>query len=193
MKDGLPLTAIHEAILDFLKGRSDSVIFGAHAVNAYVPEPRATQDVDIMSLHPEKVAETLRDYLAERLRIAVRVRIAESGTGPRVYQIRKEEGNRHLADIRAVEQLPATQLFEGIAVLDVVPLIAAKVIAVVRRKGRPKSLTDARDIAVLLLAFPELKRIDSPVTELLSTEDPVVQSEWRDWVNREILPEEDDY
>lgn len=41
----LPLSRIQGAVLEFLQGRDDAVLFGAQAVNAYVTEPRATQDV----------------------------------------------------------------------------------------------------------------------------------------------------
>ncbi len=50
MHEPLPLAKIQEAVLEFLKGRDDAVLFGAQAVNAYVDEPRATQDVDIMAI-----------------------------------------------------------------------------------------------------------------------------------------------
>ena len=49
MREPLPLATIHDAVLEFLRGRHDAVLFGAHAVNAYVDEPRMTQDVDILS------------------------------------------------------------------------------------------------------------------------------------------------
>ena len=49
MREPLPLATIHDAILDFLRNRDDAVLFGAQAVNAYVDEPRMTQDVDIHS------------------------------------------------------------------------------------------------------------------------------------------------
>ena len=45
MHEPLPLSRIQEAVLEFLQGRDDAVLFGAQAVNAYVNEPRATQDV----------------------------------------------------------------------------------------------------------------------------------------------------
>ena len=41
----LPLSRIQGAVLEFLQGRDDAVLFGAQAVNAYVTAPRATQDV----------------------------------------------------------------------------------------------------------------------------------------------------
>src|SRR5215831_1469772 len=49
MREPLPLATIHDAVLDFLRGRDDAVLYGAQAVNAYVDEPRMTQDVDIAS------------------------------------------------------------------------------------------------------------------------------------------------
>jgi hypothetical protein len=49
MKEPLPLATIHDAVIDFLRNRDDAVLFGAQAVNAYVDEPRMTQDVDVLS------------------------------------------------------------------------------------------------------------------------------------------------
>ena len=41
----VPLATIQEAVLEFLERRDDAAVFGAQAVNAYVDEPRMTQDV----------------------------------------------------------------------------------------------------------------------------------------------------
>ena len=38
MREPLPLATIHDAVLEFLRGRDDAVLFGAQAVNAYVDE-----------------------------------------------------------------------------------------------------------------------------------------------------------
>ena len=38
MRETLPLATIHDAVLEFLRGRTDAVLFGAHAVNAYVDD-----------------------------------------------------------------------------------------------------------------------------------------------------------
>jgi hypothetical protein len=54
MREPLPLARIHDAVFEFLRGRTDAVVFGAQAVNAYVSEPRMTQDVDILSTRLEK-------------------------------------------------------------------------------------------------------------------------------------------
>jgi hypothetical protein len=40
MQEQLPLATIQQAILEFLRNRDDTVLFGAQAVNAYVGEPR---------------------------------------------------------------------------------------------------------------------------------------------------------
>src|ERR1051326_4409698 len=90
-REPLPLATIHSAILEFLQGRSDAVLFGAHAVNAYVREPRMTQDVDILALRGSEFSEALRSYLGERFHIAVRVRKVRKGIGYRVYQVQRPE------------------------------------------------------------------------------------------------------
>src|SRR5437867_9510318 len=100
MREPLPLARIHEAILDFLRNRDDAVLFGAQAVNAYVDEPRMTQDVDILSTRGSEFAEELRAHLAKTFKTAVRVREIAQGKGFRIYQLR-EPKNRHLADVRS--------------------------------------------------------------------------------------------
>jgi len=105
LREPLPLATIHDAVLDFLRGRTDAVLFEAQAVNAYVAESRMTQDVDILSTRAAELAEELRTYLAERFQIAVRIRTVANGVGHRLYQRRKPE-NRHLVDIRGVEHFP---------------------------------------------------------------------------------------
>ena len=49
MREPLPLAVIHDAVLEFLRGRDDAVLFGAQAINAYVEKARMTEDVDVMS------------------------------------------------------------------------------------------------------------------------------------------------
>ncbi len=60
MHEQLPLTTIHDAVLEFLRGRDDVALFGAQAVNAYVSEPRMSQDVDLISTRAAELAEELR-------------------------------------------------------------------------------------------------------------------------------------
>ena len=89
MREPLPLATIHDAVLEFLRGRTDAVLFGAHAVNAYVDEPRMTQEVDILSPRALELAEELRAYLSQEFQIAVRVRTVANGLGHRLYQVSK--------------------------------------------------------------------------------------------------------
>ena len=155
MRESLPLATIHEELLNFLSGRTDVVLFGAIAVNAYVSEPRMTQDVDLLSTDAKNLAEELKSFLSDKFHIAVKIReIGDKGI--RIYQVRKE-GNRHLVDIRFVAEFPETEIVENIQVLSPLELIANKVISFQSRYGKPKSWTDRRDLAVLLLRFPELK------------------------------------
>lgn len=193
MGERLPLATIQNAVLEYLRGRDDIVLFGAQAVNAYVTEPRMTQDIDVLSTRAEAFAEELRAHLAGRFKIAVRVREIGEGRGYRVFQVRKT-GNRHLVDIRSVQILPAAERIAQIQVMAPAALVASKVIAFQGRRGRPKSGTDWRDLAMLLLTFPELKHDPGPVTESLreAGADATVLAAWREIVAQEIQPTEDD-
>jgi hypothetical protein len=145
MREPLPLARIQEAVLEFLRHRSDAVLFGAQAVNAYVDEPRMTQDVDILSPRAAELAEELRAHLGELFHVAVRVRVVAGGKGFRIFQLR-EPKNRHLADVRqASEEIP-TRLVADIRVPIPEELIAQKMIALTRRRGQPKSDSDLRDV-----------------------------------------------
>ncbi|MBI3536336.1 MAG: nucleotidyl transferase AbiEii/AbiGii toxin family protein [Chloroflexi bacterium] len=193
MREPLLLATIQEAILEFLRGRTDAVLFGAQAVNAYVDEPRMSQDVDLLSPRAKGLAEEIRAYLQERFRIAVRVREIGAGRGFRIYQIQKN-GNRHLADIRPWRTVPLTQTIDQVLVAAPAELIAQKIIAYHQRAGRPKAFTDRRDLAMLLLKFPELKRESSAVRERLiaASADEAILEHWREIVAQEIKPPEDD-
>jgi Nucleotidyl transferase AbiEii toxin, Type IV TA system len=189
----LPLARLQEAVLGFLRDRDDVLVFGAQAVNAYVGEPRMTQDIDLMSINAQSFVETLRDYLAKQFMIAVRVRVIGEGKGYRIFQLQKT-GNRHLVDVRPVAVLPASQRIAGVLVMAPAELIASKVISYNSRRGKPKAGTDWRDLAMLLLTFPEFKRDDSKVTELLRGQnaDETTISVWQELVSQDIQAEEDD-
>jgi hypothetical protein len=193
MREPLPLVNIQSAVMEFLRGRDDVAIFGAQAVNAYVDEPRMTQDIDLLSTRAADLAEEIRNYLGNRFRIAVRVREIGGGRGYRVYQVRKA-GNRSLVDIRPIACLPATNRIEDVLVMAPADLVASKVIAYHQRRGKPKSGTDWRDIAMLLLAFPELKSDTSPVTDRLKTAgaEQATLEVWHEIVRREIEPPDDE-
>ena len=193
LQESLPLATLQGAILEFLRGRDDVAIFGAQAVNAYVSEARMTQDVHLLSPRAAALAEELRSFLAEKFHIAVRVREVGDGRGYRVFQVRKA-GNRHLVDVRPVATLPATQRIANVLVLAPADLIASKVISLQQRQGSPKSGTDWRDLAMLLLTFPDLKRDPGPVTDLLvaSGASPIVLAAWREIVAQDIRVSDED-
>jgi hypothetical protein len=189
----LTLATIQDAVLEFLRDRDDAVLFGAQAVNAYVDVSRLTEDVDILSTRASALTEELRDYLASRFHIAVRVREIGEGKGFRVYQIRQPK-NRHLVDVRPVSQLPPTRRVGAVLVVSPPELIAGKIIAFHSRRGRPKSGSDWRDLAVLLLAFPDLKREIGPVGDrlLVAGAGPEVLATWKEIVGQEIVAENDE-
>ncbi|MGH2520876.1 MAG: nucleotidyl transferase AbiEii/AbiGii toxin family protein [Anaerolineales bacterium] len=193
MQESLPLATIQNAVLEFLRGRDDVVVFGAQAVNAYVAEPRMTQDIDLISPRAPELAQELHDYLSGQFHIAVRVREIGEGRGYRLYQVQKS-GNRHLVDVRRVETLPAAQRIGEVLVIAPVDLIATKVVSYHQRRGHPKSGTDWRDLAMLLLTFPDLKRDPGPVTGRLQAmaASPEVLAAWQELVAQEIKPAEED-
>src|SRR5438128_1955302 len=192
MREQLPLATIHDAVLEFLRGRDDVVVFGAQAVNAYVSEPRMSQDIDLVSTRATELAEELREYLSERFHIAVRVRVIGAGKGYRLFQIQKAR-NRHLVDLRAAESLPHAERIEEVLVMSPPELIAHKVIAYHERRGQPKAGTDWRDLAMLLLTFPELKKEQGAVSEALESigvKGDVMQT-WRVLVAQKLVPDDD--
>lgn len=193
MREQLPLATIHDAVLEFLRGRDDAVVFGAQAVNAYVSEPRMSQDIDLVSTRATELAEELREYLSERFHIAVRVRVIGAGKGYRLFQIQKPR-NRHLVDVRTAESLPHAERIEDVLVISPPELIAYKVIAYHARRGQPKAGTDWRDLAMLLLTFPELKKEKGAVSEALKslgTKDDVMRT-WSELVAQELVEPDDD-
>lgn len=193
MREPLPLATIHEAVLEFLRERDDVVVFGATAVNAYVDEPRMTQNIDLMSTRAMGLAEEPREYLSERFHIAVRVRTVRGGGGYRLFQM-QEAGNRHLVDVRPVESLPQSQIVEGILVLTPTELIAQKVISFHSRQGQPKGFSDMRDLAVLFLTFPELKTESGAVSNALKALGATAEeiNTWRELVAQELSAPNDD-
>ncbi|MDX6304946.1 MAG: hypothetical protein QOI77_1915 [Blastocatellia bacterium] len=193
MREQLPLATIHDAVLEFLRGRDDAVVFGAQAVNAYVGEARMSQDIDLISTRAVELAEELRQHLSERFHIAVRVCVIGAGKGYRLFQIQKPR-NRHLVDLRPAESLPRAERIEDVLVMSPPELIAHKVISYHARRGQPKAGTDWRDLAMLLLTFRELKEEQGAVSEALRSMkagDEVVKT-WSELVAQEIAePEED--
>lgn len=192
-RERLPLAQIQDAVLQFLAGRDDVAVFGAQAVNAYVDEPRMTQDVDLLSTRAAELVKELRDHLHKQFHIALRIRELEEGKGFRLYQVQKPK-NRHLVDLRPVESLPETRRIAKILIVAPVELLAHKVIAYHQRKGKPKSGTDWRDLAMLLLAFPEQKQEVGAVAERLKAlgADENILHVWKNIVAQDIKPADDE-
>ncbi|WP_071455757.1 hypothetical protein [Gloeomargarita lithophora] len=191
MAEPLPLAQIQQTILGFLQGRQDVALFGAYAVNAHVAEARMTQDVDILALQAQAFTTALNNHLHQKLPIAVRVREIKPGLAWRIYQIRKPE-NRHLADVRSVAQLPATEWIGNMQVLTPLELALNKLVAYHARRNQPKSGTDWRDLTLLLLRFPELK---CQVSERLIQEnyELEIQQTWASIATLELTQADDGY
>jgi len=192
-KEPLPLATIQAAVFEFLRDRDDVVVFGAQAVNAYVGEPRMTQDIDLMSVYAEELAQELCQHLSQLFYIAVRVREVKEGQGYRLYQV-QSAGNRHLVDVRRVKNLPEAQRIAQVLVIAPADLIASKVISYYQRRGQPKSGTDWRDLAMLLLTFPQLKQESSPVLNCLQAAESSekILALWTEVVTMVIEPAEDE-
>ena len=190
-----PAATVQAAVLEFLVGRDDAVVFGAQAVNAYVAENRSTEDVDVLSTRGKDFAEEMRQFLNDRFGFAVRVRSVRGGIGFRIYQKRKD-GNRHLVDVRPVDVLPPTREVGGVAVVAPAELIANKVASAQARGGKKKGLTDRRDLLALFETFPELKTEAGEVADRLAANEVPdgALAAWREWVAADIEPagEDDD-
>jgi len=193
MSNEVTLGEIHRVVLNFLKGRVDSMVFGAQAVNLYVDEPRMTQDVDVMSIHGSEVAELIRAEVHQRLNIAVRVRSVANERGFRVYQLRSPT-NRHLVDVRQVDKLLPSSEFEGILVVNPDELVVLKLISLASRLNTPKGMTDRADLLRLLLKFPEFRTNRETIDMILVRQEaPVdVVTLWSEFCNTIIEVDADD-
>jgi hypothetical protein len=193
MDEPLPLGRVQDAVVEFLRGRSDAVLFGAQAVNVYADSYRMSEGVDLLSTSAAELAEAIRQHLNRIFHIAVMVRSVAGGKGFRVFQVSKPK-NRHLVDVRAVPTLPPAEKVRNLLVLAPVDLIAAKTLAYHVRRGQPKAWTDRRDIAVLLLKFPKLKRASGPVRDCLvrAGASEEVLATWEAIAAEEILRERDE-
>ena len=141
----------------------------------------------------DRTLRRVRHYLSERFHIAIRVGVIGAGKGYRLFQVQKPR-NRHLVDVRTAESLPHAERIEDVLVISPPELIAHKVISYHARRGQPKSGTDWRDLAMLLLTFPELKKEDGAVIEALkslSANDEVIKT-WREFVAEDLRESTED-
>lgn len=187
--DELPLASIFAEVFALLARRDDIVVHGAHAVNAWVETERMTQDVDVLTTCAPELAERVRAGLADRFRIAVRVREVVPAVGYRVCQLR-EGKNRHLVDVRGVPELPPHVNFGGIQVIALVDLLAMKARSLAARRGKEKGLSDRLDLHRLLNAHPELRTQEGPVAQRLSGEEGALAA-WLEVVAERIEPDEE--
>ena len=161
-----PLAIIQTAVLKFLRRRNDVALCGSQAVNAYVAETRLTEDVDVLALHAAQLAQELRVFLKGKFRMAIRVGELRNRLEFRVYQARRPKP-RYLVDIRPIAELPPTKWVSQVQIVSPAEVIAGKVIVLHHRKQTPKSGTDWRDLALMLLTFPKLRADPGPVRDRL--------------------------
>lgn len=152
-----------------------------------------SQSINLLSVRAVELAKEMRDYLSQRFRIAVRLRKRGEGKGFRLLQVRKA-CNRHLVAARPVAKLPRSRKIDGQLVMAPAELVASKVVAFHQRRGKPKSGTDWRDLAMLLLAFPELKAASGPLVESLKSAgvDAKILEVWQEVVAQDIQPPAED-
>jgi hypothetical protein len=188
----VPLADVFREVLTYVAGRDDSVLFGAQAVNAYCEAPRMTQDVDLLSTNAAELVEDLRQHLGATFGIAIRVRQIGPGSF-RLYQVRKP-ANRHLVDVRQIDELPAHARIEGVPVALPFELAARKVISLAARRGKEKGLSDRLDLHRLLNAIPELRSADGAVADRLRAlgADAALMELWREVVSERIEPDDDE-
>ena len=176
------LSEIQRSLLTFLQKRSDVVIFGAYAVNAYLQpdEVRMTADVDMQTLQGQLLVTRIIEHLHREFHIATRSREVKPGQAWRIYQVLRS-GNRHLVDIRQVEHLPDFEVINQIQVLSPLELMVTKIISAYARQHQPKGFSDLRDLYSLMLTFPELvSQVKLPV------ENETIQDFWNNIKLRQI-------
>jgi len=187
------LAEVYRLSVDLLRERPDAVLFGSHAVNLYVEPPRATADVDFMSTNAESFADELRARLAEQFHAAVRVRTVARGNGFRVYQVRRPpEPNRHLVDVRQVDDLPSARDVDGIRVVAPADLVVLKLASFVARRHTDKGISDRLDLHRMLLAFPKFRLPSSAVEAKLRDAPPNIQEAWEEILSEPIERADDD-
>ena len=146
-----------------------------------------TADVDIQALQGRALAAEISQSLHQKFYIATRIREVGAGKAWRIYQILKS-GNRHLVDIRQVENLPAFRVINNIQILSPLELIEAKIMSAYARQRQPKGFSDLRDLYSLMLTFPELvERIQ------LDSQDEGLLSFWQSLQSQKMdIPDSDD-
>ena len=93
-----------------------------------------------------------------------------------------------------MEELPPARRLSKVLVMTPDVLVASKVIALHERQGKPKAGTDWRDLAMLLLKFPDLKTHPGPVTDRLAglDVDDATMDTWKELVSQDLIADEDE-
>ena len=108
MREPLPLATIHDAVLEFLRGRDDAVLYrcpgGQCLCRGTADDPGRGHRLD----RRVELAEELRKYLNQTLHIAVGFARSEKEWVIAFIRCAKPE-NRHLVDMRPVDELPPAQ------------------------------------------------------------------------------------
>ena len=192
MKEPLPLATVWKELAAYLMGTPDLVLFGSHAVNAYVAEERMSSDVDVLSREPAQAAEEIRRFLSERFAIETGVREPRAGVF-RIHEVRQPK-NRALVDVHEAREVPPHQMVEGLRVLAPVELAARKAIAMTARAGKDKGLSDQLDLHRLAQAFPALGIDPNAVTERLRSlgaHESAIAG-WLEIARQPLEPDDDD-
>ncbi len=191
-REPLPLAIIHDVVLEFLRGRTDAVLWGTQAINAYIDQPRMSQCVDILSPRAAELAEELRVLPCGRFQMEVRTRNEGSGIPYRLEQVRKPK-NRLLVVVRNIESIPVHQVIEEVLVAQPTDLICQRVASMTNHPGTAREMMELSDIYRLLLAFPKLKSWKGQVTDRLreSGAPNFVLDAWREIVDTEIEAEDE--
>ena len=184
MNETVSISLIQEAVLEFMQDRDDAIVFGAPAVNAYVDEPRMSQDVDIMALNAETLAEDIRSLLNDRFKMVVRVRSIANGRGLRIWYLPDSQtpkspscqySQRGYCSVRSTRRTDFGAAASGI------DCAKTKIISMTSRSKMAKGMTDAADLRRLLITFSDLKVEHGAVSEVLNGK--IVSSEvletWR--------------
>jgi hypothetical protein len=147
---------------------------------------------EFVTRDPLRLAEYLQIQLSARFHAAIRVREVVPGVGYRVYQLR-DEGNRHLVDIRQVETLPPHVMTAQLRIVDLVELMVMKARSLAARRAREKGLSDRLDLHRLLNAHPVLRMADGDVAARLGGKgDVAALAAWREVVGEQLAADDPD-
>jgi len=157
---GLSRADLFRAVAELLRTRSDAVIVGAHAVNAYVSRARTSDDVDVLSTDGEGLAQELATQLCARFHTGFVVRSDAGGVRHRVHELRAPK-ERPFCDVRTVAALPPFEVHDQLQIVAPVGLVAGKTMRYAARRRQPNGGTDLADLRRLLLQFADFTTVRS--------------------------------